>query len=80
MSLWSRGQERKLSAPGPAEQVGVRLLEGVGGEREWWVWNAEERVGHLRVALTPAEVAVIPPGCPVGDAGITGPERPRTRR
>lgn len=80
MSLWSKDQARKLSAPGPAEQVGIRLLEGVGGNAEWWVWNPEERVGHLRVPLSAEEVLAIPPGCPVGDAGITGPERPRTRR
>jgi len=57
----------------------VRLLAGVGGEREWWVFT-EGRVGHLRVALTPEEVDALPEGGPpVHDAGETGPERARTR-
>lgn len=57
----------------------MRLLAGVGGDVEWWLWNPTARVGHLRVAVTEAEYAAMPPGCVVGDAGPAGPMRRRTR-
>ncbi|MGI5286615.1 hypothetical protein ACQEVF_25205 [Nonomuraea polychroma] len=56
----------------------MRLLAGVGGEREWWIYSPG-RVGHLRVPVTAPEYELIPPGCAVADAGESGPERPRTR-
>lgn len=56
------------------------LLEGVGDDVEWWVYNPAARVAHLRVPVTAAELELVPPGCVVGDAGVTGPLRPRTRR
>lgn len=71
---------RLLSLPAPLEVAAVRLLAGVGGDREWWLWNPTARVAHLRVDVTPEEFAMIPPGCALQDAGDTGPERPRTRR
>jgi hypothetical protein len=57
----------------------VRLLAGVGGDVEWWVWNLPlvGLVGHLRVPLTDEEYARVPPGCAVADAGETGPQRTR---
>lgn len=58
----------------------MRLLAGVGGDREWWIFRDAAGVGHLRVPLTVEEAAQLPPGCAVADAGDTGPERPRTRR
>jgi hypothetical protein len=62
-----------------AEKEAVRLLRGVGGQREWWTWNPRVLVGHLRVPVTPAEYRQVPPGVAAGDAGETGPERRRTR-
>jgi hypothetical protein len=56
----------------------VRLLAGVGGDHEWWIYSAA-RVGHLRVPVTAAEFEQIPPGCVVADAGESGVQRPRTR-
>ena len=55
----------------------MNALRGVGGDREWWLWNG--RFGHLRVAVTPAENAALPRGVAAHDAGESGPERPRTR-
>ena len=57
------------------------LLAGVGGTREWWFHNARAMhgaVGHLRVGLTAAEVAVLPHGVATSDAGEAGPERARS--
>ena len=69
-----------LTLPRPLEVAAVRLLAGVGGDREWWIFRDGPAVGHLRVPLTPEEAAQLPPGCAVADAGDTGPERPRSRR
>lgn len=61
------------------EDRAVRLLDGVGGDHEWWFWSPA-RVGHLRVPLTTAEADQLPPHCgPIDDAGETGPQRPRSR-
>ena len=78
VSAWSRRTEQRQDVPRVCEREAVRLLRGVGGEREWWTWP-ESLVGHLRVALTPGEAERLPPWCgPVDDAGESGPERPRT--
>jgi hypothetical protein len=79
VSVWSRRNQR-LDLPRIAETAAVRLLAGVGGDREWWLWNPDVRVGHLRVALTSEESEAMPVGCAVHDAGDSGPERARTRR
>lgn len=68
-----------MSAPARLERVAVRLLRGVGGDVEWWLWNPSARVGHLRVAVTAAEYERVPPGCALADAGPSGPQRRRTR-
>lgn len=68
-----------LRSPGRLERMAVALLRGVGGDREWWFWNPKAMVGHLRVAVTPEEFALVPPGCALSDAGATGPERRRSR-
>ncbi len=47
--------------------------------REWWIWNDEALVGHLRVGVTRDEDDVLPPGIAVHDAGESGPERKRSR-
>jgi hypothetical protein len=64
------------------ERAAVAALRGVGGDYEWWVHalmlNGPAIVGHLRVPVTPAEFALIPPGLVTTDAGETGPMRPRT--
>lgn len=78
ISLWTPAGQR-MAAPGRLERAAVALLRGVGGDREWWLWNRTARVGHLRVAVTEDEYARVPPGCVVADAGETGPERKRTR-
>jgi hypothetical protein len=79
VSAWSRRTEQKQDVPGICEREAVKLLRGVGGGREWWTWP-ESLVGHLRVALTEAEYAQLPPWQgPVDDAGESGPERTRTR-
>lgn len=68
-----------MAAPGRLERTAVTLLRGVGGDVEWWLWNRQARVGHLRVAVTEAEYARMPAGCVISDAGPSGPERKRTR-
>lgn len=68
-----------LSAPGRLERAATRLLRDVGGDHEWWLWNPTARVAHLRVAVTTQEHQQIPPGCAIGDAGPSGPQRRRTR-
>lgn len=77
VSAWSR-HEVQTSAPGIAEKEAVRCLRGVGGAREWWLWNEAAKVGHLRVAVTGEEFALIPAGVTYDDAGEAGPERCRT--
>lgn len=66
-----------LRSPGRLERIAVAALRSVGGDREWWIWNPQARVGHLRVAVTAEEFALIPAGCAINDAGATGPERRR---
>lgn len=79
VSAWSRRTDTRQDVPQVCERDSVRLLRGVGGGREWWWWNAAELIGHLRVGLTPAEYATLPPWTgPTDDAGEPGPERPRT--
>jgi hypothetical protein len=71
--------QRKLDQPELAEQHAVALLAGVGGEVEWWLWNPQARVGHLRVPIVERELRYCPSGIVVTDAGESGPQRPRTR-
>lgn len=78
VSAWSR-REARSAQPVICEREAVKLLRGVGGEREWWWWNPDALVGHLRVAVTDEEHAAMPGGIAVDDAGETGPERARTR-
>lgn len=75
MSIWDRQGTRKLHQPALAEKEAVRLLSGVGGDREWWIHT---HLGHLRVPVTPEEFRQVPPGCAAADAGDSGPQRPRT--
>jgi hypothetical protein len=83
VSAWSGAHgERRSRAPQLVEREAVKLLRGVGGDVEWWLHNDKAvglPVGHLRVPLTLEEVAVLPAGCALHDAGESGPERPRTR-
>ena len=76
VSAWSKRDER-VSVPELAEKEAGRCLRGVGGDREWWIWNEEAKVGHLRVAVTPDEASLMPPGVAEDDAGESGPERRR---
>jgi hypothetical protein len=77
ISAWSGG--KRSSQPKLCEREAVRLLRGVGGDREWWHWNPDALIGHLRVGLTEAEYAELPCGMAENDAGESGPERTRTR-
>jgi hypothetical protein len=77
VSAWS-GAARSAQ-PKLCEREAVKLLRGVGGEREWWHWNGAALIGHLRVNVTGAEHAGMPCGVAEHDAGETGPERERTR-
>ena len=77
VSVWSRRDEL-VQAPDLAEREAVRCLRGVGGEREWWIWNPESGIGHLRVAVTEGEHAGMPCGVAAHDAGESGPERRRS--
>lgn len=66
-----------LNSPGRLERIATRALADVGGDREWWIWSRRAHVGHLRVGVTPAEFALIPPALATADAGDSGPERRR---
>ena len=77
VSVWSRRGEL-VSVPALAEKEAIRCLRGVGGDREWWFWNEDALIGHLRVAVTPAENDALPCGLAEHDAGESGPERPRS--
>lgn len=79
MSAWNARTERKVTAQKVTEREAVRLLTEVGGDAEWWIYSPA-LIGHLRVAITPAEHERMPQGCAVADAGDSGPQRPRTRR
>jgi hypothetical protein len=75
--MWTpRG--RPIRAPSRIERVAVALLAGVGSNREWWAWNSAVAIGHLRVGLAEAEVALLAEYPAVHDAGDVGPERRRT--
>lgn len=78
VSIWTPDL-RPVRAAGLAERLGIRLLTGVGNDREWWWWNPAVAVGHLRVGLSLAEVAALPEFPAEHDAGESGPERKRTR-
>lgn len=77
ISIWTPDLHR-VRAAGLAERAAVDLLAGVGGAREWWIWNSGPAVGHLRVGLTAAEVAQLAEQPAEHDAGPSGPERRRT--
>jgi hypothetical protein len=76
VSVWSR-REEMVSQPELAEKEAIRCLRGVGGDREWWLWNEEAKVGHLRVAVTTEEYNQCPPGMAEHYACDTGPQRKR---
>jgi hypothetical protein len=77
VSAWARRGER-TNSPVLCEREAIRLLRGVGGDREWWTYNSDALVGHLRVGVTGAENDALPEGRAVADAGPSGPERART--
>lgn len=71
---------RRLVVDEPVlERYALDALVGVGGAWERWRVSANG-IGHLHVPVTADEATLIPAGVVVGDAGDTGPERPRARR
>lgn len=74
----SAQQGHLLNLPGIVEKEAAKLLTGVGGDHEWWVFTLT-RVGHLRVPVTSTEHNRIPPELVVADAGDAGPKRQRTK-
>ena len=78
VSAWSRRTEQRQDVPQVCEREAVKLLRGAGSDREWWWWNQEALIGHLRVGVDGAESAALPPMQAIDDAGETGPERTRT--
>lgn len=82
VSVWSRDGSRKMAMPQLALKEAVKLLDGVGGDCEWWTFGSGpkgEHVGYLRVPVTEAEYAMCPAGIVTADAGDAGPRRARTR-
>ena len=81
VSAWSRRTETRQHVPQVCEREAIRQLRGVGGDREWWIWNQVTLIGHLRIGVTETEFAVLPepPGGLLDDAGESGPERERRR-
>lgn len=78
VSAWSGG--KRSSQPKLCEREAVRLLRGAGGDREWWFYNPEALVGHLRVGVSEEEYDAMPSGVAEQDAGEAGPERSRRFR
>lgn len=69
----------RVRSAGVAERAATKALAEVGGDREWWWWNTDRSIGHLRVGLTDVEFARCPAGQATVDAGPSGPERARRR-
>lgn len=78
VSAWSRRTEKRQDVPRVCERDAIRLLAGAGSGREWWWWNPDALIGHLRIGVTEAEYAKLPDMRAVDDAGETGPERKRS--
>ena len=60
------------------ERFAITALDGVGNDREWWYWNPNKCMGHLRVGVTLDELAALADYPALADAGESGPERKRT--
>lgn len=80
VSAWSPRSTSPVSTPALVEKEAVRALRGVGGAREWWHYNPDTKIGHLRVAVTTEENTQLPCGVALHDAGESGPERTRSLR
>lgn len=70
--------DKIIRSAGQMERAAIALLDGVGGDVEWWIFS-KAGVGHLRVPVTPEEYRLVPPGHVIGDAGEAGPQRRRKR-
>lgn len=63
--------------PDVLETWAIRALLDVGGNWERWRISPAG-IGHLHVPVTAEEILLVPAGTVTTDAGIVGPERPRT--
>jgi hypothetical protein len=64
-----------------ALREGIKILDGVGGDTQWWTYGTgpgQELVGYYRVPVLETEHAMCPAGIVVADAGEAGPQTPRT--
>ena len=77
VSVWTP-DGKGLNRPDVTEREAIKLLAGVGGDSEWWLYNPAALVGHLRVPVTEIEYLQCPSGLVQADAGPSGPRRPRT--
>ena len=82
MPVWHASLSRLgPSTPGGAYRHAHRLLAGVGGDTEWWLYNRRSETGlivaHLRIAVTVEEFATMPNPCTLADAGNAGTQRRR---
>lgn len=77
VSISNPDRTKRVRSAGVAEREAIRALAGVGNDREWWWWNPQVGVGHLRVGVTEGELGVLGEWPAEDDAGETGPERRR---
>lgn len=81
MSLQMSGDRRlnDQNARLTAVRFGAVAMIDVGSERgEWWFWNKQAAVGHLRVPVTEEETKTCGVSLGTSDAGQAGTWRRRT--
>lgn len=82
VSVWSPDGKQMRDLSAIAEREGIKLVDGVGNDSEWWIWPGS-LIGHLRVGVTVAEyesMDLSSCGPVVADAGPSGPLRTRSAR
>ena len=71
-------RDKVMHSPTQLERYAIEACAGVGNDREWWIYETRQAIGHLRVGVTLKEYNHLGHYAAVGDAGPAGPERPRT--